>query len=230
MKLIVTRPMADAEALVPKLKALGHEALLCPLMEIRQRSGVTLPKTNLQAVCASSANGLNANLPWEQIIHLPFIAVGPQSAEAARQRGFTTVHIAEGGNLQSLAALIGNKLEPTKGAILYLSGVDVSGDLATLLQPKHIKVERLVVYEAIALEPLDLPALIASADGVLLYSPRAARLWVQAVSNKPTQHLRHFCLSPHVAAQLPQSAAIWVAEKPDESGMFALLDRKAEAE
>jgi uroporphyrinogen-III synthase len=91
-------------------------------------------------------------------------------------------------------------------------------------------VERLVVYEAVALDPVSLPDLIAFADGVLLYSPRTARLWVQAVSNAQIHDLRHFCLSPNVAAQLPQSAPIWVAEKPDESGMLALLDRKAEAE
>jgi uroporphyrinogen-III synthase len=227
MKLIITRPKADAEALVPKLATLGHDALICPLMEIRQRADVQLPDIAIQAVCASSANGLDADIDWRRLTHLPFLAVGPQSAEAARRRGFETIAIAQGGNLQSLATLIAEKLAPATGAVLYLSGQEISGDLAALVRPSDIHVERLIVYDALEIVPDHLAQMIADANGVLLYSPRAARLWLNAAAAAQADVTAklHFCLSQNVAAQLPQLLPISVAGTPDESGMMELLDR-----
>jgi uroporphyrinogen-III synthase len=183
-----------------------------------------LPNVKLQAVCASSANGLDAALEWSRLTSLPFYAVGPQSAEAARKRGFNHVSIAASGNLSGLAAMITAHMLPGPGPLLYLSGSEVSGDLAALLHPHGIVVERLVVYDAVSIELANLTTTVASADGVLLYSPRAARLWAQATEGFDVGSFRHFCLSPNVAAQLPHTLPISVAQTPDESGMMALLD------
>ncbi len=120
--------------------------------------------------------------------------------------------------------MIASRMPPQRGALLYLSGNEVSGDLAALLHPHSIAVERLVVYDAVSLEPANLVASVALADGVLLYSPRAARLWAKATGGIDVGAIRHFCLSPNVAAQLPQSLTISVSQTPDESGMMALLD------
>jgi uroporphyrinogen-III synthase len=231
MNLIVTRPRVDAEALLPRLAARGYTGLLCPLMEIRQRDHVTLPATPLQAVCASSANGLEARIDWAQLLHLDFLAVGPQSAEAARRKGFDNVMVSAGGNLPSLAELARTRLTPHQGALLYLTGSEVAGDLAGMLQAQHVKVERLVVYDAFAVTPPDLETLLAKADGVLLYSPRTAKLWVEAAQKHPRlQSILHFCLSANVAAQLPQFLAKRIARTPDDSGMMELLDQHREAE
>jgi uroporphyrinogen-III synthase len=230
MKLIVTRPQSDSEALIPKLKAKGHEALLCPLMEIKQRRDLKLPDAKLQAVCASSANGLEADVDWARLTALPFFAVGPQSGEAARKRGFTQVRVASGGNLFALAAMLEAHLSPNQGAVLYLSGADVSGDLVQMLSATGISVERLIAYDALALQTPELASLIIGAGGVMLYSPRTARLWIEATRGLKIGTLKHFCISPNVAARLPQSLPISVARTPDESGMMALLDQDGEAE
>lgn len=217
--------------LARKLVARGHDVVFCPLMDIRQRRNVVLPTVPLQAVCASSANGLAAEVDWQALLPLPFFAVGPQSADAARQRGFGVVHTAPHGNLQGLAQLIATHATPNAGAVLHLSGADVSGDLGDMLLPAQIRVERCVVYDAVATAPKDITPMMQAADGVLLYSPRAARLWLNAVGEAAqATHLRHFCLSANVAAQLPQSLPQSIAKSPNESGMLELLDRRREAE
>jgi uroporphyrinogen-III synthase len=231
MNLIVTRPRADAEALLPRLATKGHKGLLCPLMEIKIRDGVALPSTPLQAVCASSANGLDAKIDWGTLVHLTFLAVGPQSAEAAGRKGFRHVATSTGGNLPSLAALARDTLVPGKGALLYLTGTEIAGDLAGMLETHSIAVERLVVYDAVSVKPANVHDLLSGADGVLLYSPRTAKLWIEAAQNHPRMaRLWHFCLSANVAAQLPHSVAKSIAKTPDDSGMMELLDRHREAE
>jgi uroporphyrinogen-III synthase len=63
---------------------------------------------------------------------------------------------------------------------------------------------------------------------VLLYSRRSAKLWTELVVQSDRKgeagSLRHFCLSPNVAAVLPASWPRKVAKKPLESEMLALLD------
>lgn len=224
MRLIITRPKADAERLAARLTSRGHTPVLCPLMKITHRRNIVLPSVKLQAVCASSANGLDADVDWSRLAALPFHAVGPQSADAAQRRGFRAVHIATGGNLTGLVAVIAAKASPAAGAVLYLSGADVSGDLVGLLGPHGIAVERVIAYDVLPTHPENLSTTITGADGVMLYSPRAAKLWVAATSNIDTAALHHFCLSAKVAAQLPPAASITIAQTPDDRGMMELLD------
>jgi uroporphyrinogen-III synthase len=228
MKLILTRPEADSLALAVRLQKLGHSVKQCPLLEIVPFEKVKLPALNFQAVCASSANGLLANLDWTRLQRLPFFAVGQQSAAAAHSRGFQNVTIAAGGTLKSLSAKIAETLSHGSGPLLYLSGDIISGDLAGLLQPHGIAVERVVVYSAVEIQTSRLSEALTDADGVLLYSARTAQLWIKAIDAEGERDrltsLRHFCLSSAVAAQLPQSLSISIAETPNDHGMMDLLD------
>jgi uroporphyrinogen-III synthase len=117
---------------------------------------------------------------------------------------------------------------PTGGPILYPSGAETSGDLEGKLKARRFDVERVIVYDAVPTQPTGLDAAIATAHGVLLFSPRTAILWCDTQANMSA--LTHYCLSSAVAAQhLDQR----VASTPDEPGMLALLAKlepKREAE
>jgi hypothetical protein len=72
---------------------------------------------------------------------------------------------------------------------------------------------------------------LSQADGVLLYSPRSARLWMEALaSRKVKDGFMHFCLSQNVARNLPLGSRIRIARQPDEDHMLSLLDQAGEAE
>jgi uroporphyrinogen-III synthase len=233
MKLLVTRPVDDAQPLAEKLEGLGHEAVILPLLHIQPRDGVVLPTGPFQALCVSSANGLAAKVDLSPYHHVPFFAIGPQSALEARRQGFDHVHD-KGGNVEGLVRVMCKSLKPENGPILYLSGSETTGDLEGKLKTEGFNVSRVIVYDA---APCDIPHLaqeLASVDGVLLYSPRTTKLWAtqvkQAKCEEQAKTLIHFCLSANVAANLPQGWAKRISRTPDENGMLTLLDQVNEAD
>jgi uroporphyrinogen-III synthase len=233
MKLLVTRPVDDAQPLAEKLEGLGHEAVILPLLQIVAREEVELPAGPFQAVCVSSANGLAAKADLSPFHHTPFFAIGPQSAKEARRLGFDHVHD-KGGNVEGLVRTICKSLKPADGPVLYLSGSETTGDLEGKLKSQGFSVARVIVYDAAPCSIADLPQQVETVDGVLLYSPRTAKLWANAVMQAKCEarakSMQHFCLSANVAANVPRDWPRLISKTPDENGMLTLLDRSAEAD
>jgi uroporphyrinogen-III synthase len=233
MRLLVTRPVDDAQPLAEKLEALGHEAVILPLLQIEPRSGVSIPHVSFQAVCVSSANGLSAQLDFATLLHTPFFAIGPQSAKAARRLGFDHVHD-RGGNVEGLVRTMCKSLKPADGPVLYLSGSETTGDLEGKLKAAGFVVTRMIVYDAVPASVARGDNRLDGVDGVLLYSPRTAKLWAQLIRQTEAedlaQKLVHFCLSANVAANLPSGWVKKVSRTPDENGMLTLLDQQDEAD
>ena len=232
MKLIVTRPQIDAVPLAITLEALGHSAIIAPLLDIVPRFSVSIPNLPYQAICATSANGLRC-LKTPLDLRILVLAVGEQSAAAARAQGFKNIE-AEGGDVDGLVLHVTTKLKPGDGPLLYLSGAETSGDLEGQLNSRGYDVTRVITYDAVKCTLDNHLSAITSSDGVLLYSLRTAKLWCQEIQrlglNHVAEKLRHFCLSPHVAKALPQNWHRFVAKVPTEKSLLALLDLTGEAE
>lgn len=230
MKLIITRPMGDALPLARKLEERGHEAIIAPLLKIEARDGVALPEKTYQAICITSANAFVSVELFDAQQNLPLYCVGPQSAESARRAGFADVR-ERGGNVHGLAEAIASELSAITGPLLYLSGQETSGDLQGLLTAQGFEVDRVVAYDAVPLALNLSQTELSQADGVLLYSPRSARLWVKALARRSVKHgFTHFCLSRNVARNLLLGSRIRIARQPDEGHMLSLLDQAGEAE
>ncbi len=227
MKLIITRPAEDSATLAGKLHELGHEAVIVPLLEIVAKTALQIPNTSFAALLITSANGVRCLGPDAVSPDLRVIAVGTQSAEAARHCGFQNVE-AHGGDVELLAQWIAANLSPSSGPLLYVTGTEISGDLAGVLLQHGFEVHRVETYEARA-KPLTLSHEdISSCNGVLLYSPRSAKLWLSEIRAlalaDAVARLSHYCLSPAVAHILPQDWPISVASKPTESALLDLLE------
>lgn len=225
MQLIVTRPEEDAEALVTKLNRMGHSATSMPLLKIVPRTDVIIPPDSYQLICITSANALKNSDVTAQLARLPLLSVGPQSQEAARSAGFANASC-HGGDVHGLVAYMKANIDPKAGPILYLSGAETSADLQALLQSAGFTVRRVITYDAMAQKPSGLENALSTADGVLLYSPRTARMWCDLVARleKSAANPMYYCLSENVAKILPQTWKKCVAKSPDETAMIALLD------
>ena len=233
MRLLVTRPVDDAGPLAEKLQGLGHEAVIIPLLAVKPKDSVVIPELSYQALCTTSANGLLCGTDLSAYFHLPFHAIGPQSAAAARHVGFT--HVSDkGGNVEGLVQYICKHAKPDAGPLLYLSGAETTGDLEGKLKAHGYSLARVVVYDAVPEAIPDLASQIAGAEGVLLYSPRSAKLWCAQITNAKLDNvaadLTHFCLSANVAANVPKAWDRRISKTPDEYGMLAMLDLASEAE
>src|SRR4051794_39882487 len=123
MLVLVTRPREQAAATSALLVAMGHEALIDPVLEIRR---LPLPRrmslADVAAIAITSANAVPAlaGMP----AGLPVFAVGAATAAAARAAGWNEVHAAAGDGAD-LARLMRQSLPSTAGVVLHLAGHNV---------------------------------------------------------------------------------------------------------
>ncbi len=227
MNVLITRPQEDAAPLAETLMRLGIESLVEPMLTIRFIDG-DFDLDGVQALLMTSANGVRAFAARTESRNFSVYAVGDATQRTARAAGFETVETAS-GDVEALANLVGERLDPTGGALLHPAGSRLAGDLGGRLEAKGYSYRRAVLYQAepaTALSDRSLAALSSGAiDGVLLYSPRTARAFVELARPHSLGDARAFCLSPAVAeaaAALPWRS-IETAARPEQAALIELL-------
>ena len=235
MRLLVTRPQPDADAQAEKLKALGHEVIAAPLLEVEFLEFSPLPLDAAQALIATSRNGLRAlasSPELQAMLKLPLYAVGKATADLARDLGFNEIHSGQ-GTAEELLPLIASECDPAAGALLHLAGERQAFDLKTALEDKKFKVEQPVVYRVLLADSFAEGAREAlgkgTLDGVILMSPATAQTYVALVDASDLRHramgLTYFCLSHAVAEPLTayDDARVLIAGRPSEDDLLALI-------
>jgi uroporphyrinogen-III synthase len=234
MRLLVTRPLPEAERTAAALRARGHEAVVAPALRVEITSPAfgSGPFSALVVTSGNAARALKDHPQRGDVKNLPLFAVGARSAAAARESGFENV-ISAGGDVNDLAGLLAKTFARQNATLLYLAGEDRAGDLAAALAPGGIRVETVVVYRAVPdqrfADLLGSALAAGSPDGVLHYSRRSAEAFLAGARaggvTARVLPLAHFCLSAEVAAPLISAGATntIVAAHPDEASLLALL-------
>jgi uroporphyrinogen-III synthase len=233
LRILLTRPQADAERTAIALRAHGHDAVIAPLLDLEILSDADLGAGPWAALLITSSNAVRAiagHKQRDELRGIEVFTVGDRTAAAMRDCGFGNVTSAA-GNVNDLAALVVARLPPPV-RLLYLAGEERSGDLAGLLRQEKFAVDTVLVYRAVV--ATDLPrtataALAEGLDGVFHFSRRSAEAYLDAARHggllqeaiaKPV----HYCLSERIAAPLRQAGAanIRVAVRPDEAALIEL--------
>jgi uroporphyrinogen-III synthase len=216
MKVWVTRTQPGAGRTADRLRALGHEPLLVPVLETHPVPG-RIVLTGLAALAFTSVNAVEAFAERERGRDLPVFAVGASTAAAATSAGFGHVRSA-GGDVRALAALIAATSPP--GEVLHVAGRPLAGDLVGALQGAGLRTRMVVLYETRPTgsgPPLE-------ADVVLVHSPHAARVLAEGLKSSPRWRSAPVLAISKAAAEPLRSAGFtcvrW-ADRPDEA---ALLD------
>lgn len=233
-RLLITRPADDAAGLVHRLAAHGIAGLVAPMLTIRFLAGPPLDLAGVQALAATSANGVRAFVHrqgaggWPE--DLPVFAVGDATQRAALALGFRRTESAA-GDVAALAALIASRLDPAAGEILHGAASDVAGDLAGRLAAAGFVCRREVLYAALPAQQLDAATADALAagtlDGVMLFSPRTARTLVRLIAAAgladAAAGLTAWCLSRQVAEEVRALSwrSIAIAAAPTEAALLA---------
>ena len=232
MRLLVTRPQPDAEETAARLRALGHTAIIQPLLDIV----FTDPPAHVPvpgAIVLTSRNAVRAFVRWPQAglwrDRLVFVT-GPATMRTANAVGFTNVHAAAGDSVH-LAEVIRTGFRPDDGTILYPAPRDRSGSLAEDLLRSGYDVCMIEAYRAEPAKQLD-PQIMSdfrsrAIEGVLLYSPRTAavfRTLVEKENLRLDTETMLFALSERVAEPLRSLTTILrVSPSPDETALLNLL-------
>lgn len=220
-RVAITRALPEAERSADKLRALGAEPVIAPLLEVKDRA-FDDSLGGVQALLFTSANGVRATARKITDRVLPVLTVGDATARAARDAGFSDVRSAS-GDVAALSALANTSLKPKAGTLLYLSGADVAADLVGWLIAAGFTATRRVVYEARVVPAL--PAAYAQPfDIIAFHSARAARAFAAFGAPNATR-TSAACISEAVAtaaaakvkwaqvivASAPQDEALWRA-------------------
>ena len=227
MRVLITRPYEDGEAIASLLAAAGHRPLLAPVLATRWFDGPPLDLSGVAAILSTSANGVRALVRRTPCRDIPIFAVGPQTTAEAAKAGFARIENAD-GDARALAEAVPRWLAPQAGALLHVCGEQNEGSLAEALTAQGYAVRREILY---VVQPLTLQAAAIEAlrvqtiDAALFFSPRSARIFAGQVEGLPLQAVTAFCISPATAKALPEArfAAVRIAAKPNQDALLALL-------
>ena len=223
----ITRAQPAADVTAERVRALGHEALVAPLLAVRLLDDVLIDLAGVAALAFTSANGVRAFAEKCPERSLRVFAVGAATAQAARAVGFKSVLSAD-GDVDALAEGIGQRRGELKGAVLHPGALEPAGDLAGSLERHGVEARRLILYESGAVKLTAQEAeLLVRVDAALLHSPSAAKALAAVLKAHPAPKLRVLGLSKAVINPLsrtPLSARAF-PPLPLEAALLNLIDR-----
>jgi uroporphyrinogen III methyltransferase/synthase len=162
MKVIVTRPRAQAGPLVERVEALGHEVVECPLIEIVPLGDKPVDTTGYDWVVITSPNGAEHFARRRRGSLSRVAAVGPGTAEALRAHGIEPALVPQVSTQEGLLA----EFPRSPGRVLVAAA---RGARRTLID--GLGADFVPLYDTALVRPTRTP----SGDVVLLASGSAAR-------------------------------------------------------
>ncbi len=218
MRIWVTRAEPGASRTAEKLRVLGHEPVVAPLLEVHLLPG-PIDLEGVGALAFTSANGLRAFAERSGERALPVFTVGDATAAAAAKAGFTDVASAS-GDLDALADLIAAHVSRIRGLVLAPGPREPAGDLPRALAAQGLVARALPLYETLPLFP---PSNMGSIDAALIHSPKAAERLALVMGARQGPVV--YCISAAAAAPLAGRlfARVEWAPHPDEDSLLALL-------
>ncbi|MBU4063594.1 MAG: uroporphyrinogen-III synthase [Alphaproteobacteria bacterium] len=229
LPVIVTRSQPGARETAASLEALGFTPLLSPMLQIVETGFDPAVLNGVRHIVFTSVNGLgavrSAGIPGDIVAW----CVGPSTAGAAREAGFS--HVVEGdGNAGDLARRI--LASGIQGPLLHIANEAAAGDLVALLRAGGCDARFCAPYRTEPAASLSAAALAAlngpSPVAVLLHSAKAAAAVAAGAPN--LEHAALVAISAAALAPLKGQGGLgeWVARKPNDSDlMHALLDAQA---
>ncbi len=221
----VTRAEPGATATAARLRALGAEPVVEPLLGVRPIADAVIDLAGVVALVFTSANAVAAFAERSSERGLRVFAVGDATAAAARTHRFGDVRSA-GGDAKALAADLAARRDELTGVVCYLAPAEPSQDLAAMLTAAGLEVRQTALYESAPREPpAGFAERLAGIDAVLVHSAKAARVLARYLKAHPAPHLRAYGISPRAIRPLDEAglAAVVSAPSPNEAALLALL-------
>jgi uroporphyrinogen-III synthase len=239
MHLLITRPESEARAFAADLEALGHTVTSEPLLSVELLPIAPDALQGAGAIIATSRNGLGAlaaSPAIEGTANLPLIAVGPGTAQLAREIGFEDV-ITGAGTGAGLVPIIQKRAGTFAGTLVQIRGEEVAFDLKGALAARGVDLREVLAYRTVPATALKPETIRLLADGaieaVILMSPRTATIFAHLITVARLRGAGHdltlICLSPAVAAATEPIGAkrVVLADRPDREGMLSTVTRVA---
>ena len=218
---IAIRPQPALSETLEQAAALDLPVTGIALSKAKPCEWVAPDPADYDAILAGSANAFrHGGKQLDALKSLPVMAVGEQTAQAARDAGFTVSHVGTGG-LQGVIDGLDDKLR----RLLRISGKDH----VALTWPDRLTVDARIAYQMDTL-PLSYgnAALLSKGAIVLLFSASsAAHFWLECERMKVSfEHISIAALGPRIAAAAGSGwAAVHTAANPKTAELLALAQQ-----
>jgi uroporphyrinogen-III synthase len=207
MRIVVTRPRGQEDELARGLEALGHDVVLCPLLEVEPLGNDPVDISDYDWVIVTSVNG--ARELRRRMTGSPqrLAAIGQATAEALGGADLVPAVSTQEGLLAELPRPAGN--------VLF-----AGAEGARMLLVEELDATFLPLYRTNELLPDDAPA----GDLVVLASPSAARAWAGLGVTAPA-----VTIGPQTSAAAREAGVEVVAEAKthDVAGLLAAITSRA---
>jgi uroporphyrinogen III methyltransferase / synthase len=208
MHVIVTRPQGQEEPLASRLRALGHDVVLCPLTRIEPLGDEPVDVSGYEWVLVTSVNGARELARRRRGEPRRLAAIGPGTAAALEERGLRVDLVPAVATQEGLLA----ELPRPAGRVLF-----VGAEAARRLLVDELGADFVALYRTVPLRPAA-PAgdvvLLASASAARAFAALGARIPAVAIGPQTTAAAREAGLS--VAAE---------ADRHDLEGLLEALAR-----
>lgn len=217
MRLWVTRTEPGAQRTARRLRALGHDPVVAPVLAYRPIAGAALDLTDAQALAFTSRNAVRIFATLSDQRGLKTFVVGQGTADAARDLGFTDVVSAD-GDAADLVKLIA---DAAPGSLVWPGPSEPAADLAAALDGR-VPVRFQPIYETYDTQALAPDAI----DGILVHSPKGAAAVAKRLNATAAKSLVLFAISENAAAPLARLPflRVSVAPRPDETALLDLIE------
>ncbi len=178
MRVIVTRPEGQADELSDRLRALGHEVVLCPLVRIEPLGDAPIDVAPYDWVVVTSANGARELARRMRGRPRRLAAIGPATAAALAERGLAADLVPRVSTQEGLL----DELPRPAGRVLV-----AAAESARRLIVEELGADFVALYRTIELRPAESPAgdLVVLASGSSARAFAALGLDIPAVSIGP---------------------------------------------
>jgi len=182
MRVVVTRPEAQADELVSRLEQLGHEVVRCPLIRIEPLGAEPIDPAPYDWVVVTSPNGARELARRLAAPPAHVAAIGPGTAEALREHGVHTDLVPAVSTQEGLLA----ELPPGRVLLAAAEG-------ARRLLVEERGADFVALYRTVELRP-DPPdgdvAIVASASAARALAATGARVPVVAIGPQTAAEAR----------------------------------------
>jgi uroporphyrinogen III methyltransferase / synthase len=206
---IVTRPAGQADELADRLRALGHEIVLCPLVEIEPLGDESVDASGYDWVIVTSANGARELSGRIEGRPRNIAAIGPATASALAHRGLFPDLVPRVSTQEGLL----EEIPRPAGRVLV-----AAAEGARRLLADELGADVVVLYRTVELRPAELP----SGDLVVLASSSAARAFGALALDVPAVSIGPQTSRAAVAAGVEVIAE---AESHDVDGLVEAVAR-----
>ncbi|MCR9268560.1 MAG: uroporphyrinogen-III synthase [Hyphomonadaceae bacterium] len=229
--IIVTRADPGAQQTAERLGAVRLTPIVVPMLTLETIQDQDLvPPEQISGLVFTSANGVRTYADRDGNRTQTAWCVGPATAEAAREAGFSDIR-ESAGNAVDLANFIAAHSQPEAKPLLHVANEAATGSLQETLNALGFEVVFAPLYR---MRPTPrIPSLLSELIGTgapavaLFHSAKGAAAFANLMPGVDLSNWSAVCISEQASKPLKglRFGALHLAEAPNEDGLFAALER-----